>query len=285
MNVEICPQKVAGMLHKRPVDAHKGTMGHALLVAGNKNIAGCAVLAGKACLRSGVGKVTIHSSESNRIVLQTALPEAIFLPYIPFEKRDYQALGIGPGIGTSAYETVMEYFSEWPQPVVADADAIHLIAEHPELIAMVGNRAILTPHPGEMRHLAKGFGLKENELQEAAQQIAEEHQVVIILKGHPSRIFLPHGDVWICPRGNAGMATAGSGDTLTGILTSLLAQGYNLEEASTLGTWLHATAGDRAAQEWGEESMIARDIIQHLPQAFQELNETIKTKEYYKKEI
>ena len=279
MNVEICPQKVSEMLHKRPVDAHKGMMGHALLVAGSKNIAGCAVLAGEACLRSGVGKVSVLSSEENRIILQTSLPEAIFLPDTPSKKEDFQALGIGPGIGTSAYDASKEFFSEWTHPLAVDADAIHIIAEHPELMPELRNRAILTPHVGEMRHLTQGLGQEGENLQEMAQKLATEHQVVIILKGHPSRISLPNGEVWSCPRGNAGMATAGSGDVLTGILTSLLAQGYNLEEAAILGTWLHATAGDCAAREQGEESVIARDILQHLPQAFLELHTIKKTKE------
>lgn len=273
MNKEICLHKVSEMLHQRPVDAHKGTMGHALLVAGKKNISGCAVLAGEACLRSGVGKVSIHSSESNRIIVQTALPEAIFLSEQPLNKQDYQAWGIGPGIGTDATDLAASYFTSWEQPVVVDADAIHILAERPDLLPALASHAILTPHSKEMQHLAQGLCIDKNNLAESSLHTAKTYHLVVVLKGHPSLIFMPSGDVWCCPRGNAGMATAGSGDTLTGILTSLLAQGYRTEEAAILGTWLHATAGDSAAQEWGEECMIARDIAQHLPYAFQELKE------------
>lgn len=277
MEAQLTLNQMVEVFRPRPADAHKGTMGHALIWAGSHGIGGCAILSTEACLRSGAGKVTIDTLECNRMIIQIAVPEAIVTSSHPTDKRHFQAIGIGPGIGTGKAQELEEYLQTSTAPLVIDADAIHLLAEQPGLLRKAEGRCILTPHPAEMQHLQSGGGISEMPQIEAARKLAAEHNIVIVLKGHPSRICLPNGNMLSCPRGNAGMATAGSGDVLTGIVTSLLAQGYNITAAATLGVWLHATAGDLAADELGQESMIARDITSHLPGAFKEITE-------YKKE-
>ena len=275
--LDICSMSL--MLKERPQDAHKGMMGHALLVAGSYGMAGCSTLAAEACLRSGVGKVTLHTTECNRVIVQTAVPEAILrldesevcvqhrLP----ELTAFQSIGIGPGMGLEAKTCLPEYLQSGTQPMVLDADALTLLAEHPQWMRPC--EWILTPHLGEMARLAQGFALQGADMLEKAVQMARDNGCIVVLKGHPTHICLSDGKVLACPRGNAGMATAGSGDVLTGILAGLLAQGYRPEQAACMGVWLHATAGDYAAWELGMECLLARDIVRHLPMAFRALRE------------
>lgn len=286
MNSELTLRQMALLLQKRPHDAHKGTMGHAFLLAGSKGIAGCAILCAEACLRSGAGKLTMFTQEANRIILQTAVPESILLiaedlitdPCM----NGYQSIGIGPGIGTSKtivtfVEKILSESQKLSIPVVLDADALHLLATHPQWASLLTNRAILTPHPGEMRHLIEGFSLNANKMLHSAQELAQRYKITIVFKGHPTFICFPTGKILSCPRGNSGMATAGSGDVLTGVLTGLLAQGYSISHATSLAVWLHATAGDYASLKLQEECMLARDIIQHMPQAFSEVKQIMET--------
>ncbi|MBQ7181905.1 MAG: NAD(P)H-hydrate dehydratase [Bacteroidaceae bacterium] len=277
--------EMGGMLKERPEDAHKGTMGHALLVAGSPGMAGCAVLAAEACLRSGAGKLTLHTQEENRIILQTRLPEAcLFVDRMMPQAtalaqtlNGFQTIGIGPGIGQgplsqallAAYVMHKKYAE---LPMVLDADALRLLAVNTRLAEALHKRCILTPHMGEMQALSRGFNLGTADMQRAAANLAKARGLIVVLKGHPTCIYIPGGEVFACPRGNAGMATAGSGDVLTGLITGLLAQGYAVREAALLGVWLHATAGDLAAQEMGQECMLASDITRHLPGAFRELH-------------
>ncbi len=263
--------EMARIYRVRPADAHKGTMGHALLMAGSSGMAGCAVLAAESCMRSGAGKLTVCTPEANRLVLQISLPEAIVCTDFPLELNKYQSIAIGPGIGTYADKRIqlMRILqSGWP--AVLDADALTLIAQSGEL---PGSGHILTPHAGEMERLAEGLKLRGKTQPEQAQNLAQRSDSIVILKGHPSLVCCPDGTVYSCPRGNAGMATAGSGDVLTGIILGLWAQGYTAHEAALLGTWLHATAGDFAARSLGQECMLAGDITRHLAPAFAELLE------------
>ncbi len=282
MNELIRCDEMARMLRVRPADAHKGTMGHALLAAGSHGMAGCAVLCAEACMRSGVGKATVHTPESNRIILQTAVPEAILLlsqpddshlTTAPQDMSSYQSIGIGPGIGLQASGAVEAYIRQsGALPMVVDADALRILAGREDLMERLRGRAVLTPHPGEMKALADGFGLKGT-METAANGMATRYGVVVVLKGHPTRICMSDGCVRECPRGNAGMASGGSGDVLTGLIAGLLAQGNCPKEAAQLGVWLHATAGDHTATELGQECMLARDITRHLPEAFRELHQ------------
>jgi NAD(P)H-hydrate epimerase len=260
---------MVGMYRERPPEAHKGNMGHALLVAGQTGIAGCALLAAESCMRSGVGKLTVFTPEENRLILQLGLPEAIVDTRFATPTDSFQAIGAGPGMGTD--HTAMERLQNLLQthrPMVLDADALSLIAK---VGFFTASGHIFTPHAREMERLASGMKLEGSSLTEKAVHLATSCHSHVILKGHPSLVCCPDGTIYSFPRGNAGMATAGSGDVLTGILTGLWAQGYTAHETALLGTWLHATAGDFAAQHLGQESMLASDITRHLPMAFAEI--------------
>ena len=284
--VVLTAEMMAEILKTRPATAHKGMIGHALLVAGSPGMAGCAVLAAEACLRSGVGKLTVHTQEENRLILQTAVPEACL--YIgnkagseiiaSLSDEHIKGIGIGPGIGTSSLPVFMtnQYLLKkkfQDAGFVLDADALTIMASRPKMAEACVSEIIMTPHMGEMMRLAKGFGLNTEDLTDAAATLAADYGFTIILKGHPTHIFTRNKEVLACPRGNAGMATAGSGDVLTGLITGLLAQGYSVKEAAMLGVWLHASAGDAAARQLGQECMLARDITRHLPEAFRELHQ------------
>lgn len=266
--MNICQQSITAadlrkILRPRPLQAHKGTMGHALLVAGSKGMAGAAILAAEACLRSGVGKLTVCTEEDNRIILQISIPEAILDLDRNFS-QPYTAAGIGPGLGMNT-ELLNVFMQQVKVPTVYDADALNMLARSPQTLSLLPVNSILTPHPGEALRLV-GSNNVEN-----VSEYAQTHKVYIALKGHPTQVCTPEGNVYILNVGNPGMATAGSGDVLTGIITGLLAQGYTAEEATLMGVWLHGTAGDFAADEMGENGLLARDIIRHLPEAFKTL--------------
>ena len=261
--------------------AHKGQMGNALLIAGSYCMAGAAVLAAKACLRSGVGKLTVSSPRRNIPVIQQAVPEAviktgteetIFAESIDTE--GYNALGIGPGLGQSE-QTAIALIAQLRRtqcPMIADADAINILANHRAWIQQLPKGIILTPHPKEFDRL-EGHSADSYERLTKACNLAERLQGIVILKGHYTAICMADGHVMFNPTGNAGMATAGSGDVLTGIITGLLARGYQPKEACMVGVYLHGLAGDLAAAELGEESLLASDIIQYLPRAFKRLKD------------
>lgn len=267
---------VRPLLRSRSPFAHKGEMGHALIVAGSYGMAGAAILATQACLRAGAGKVSIHTPKRNAVILQTTVPEAvlhldreetIFSEAVPAE--DYQALGIGPGIGTSE-QTCIAMIAQLRRaqcPVVADADVINILSSRKAWLLQVPKGIILTPHPKELDRL-EGQSIDSYERLAKARQLAERLQGYVVLKGHHTAVCMPDGHVAFNTTGNAGMATAGSGDVLTGIITALLARGYSQRDASMLGVYLHGLAGDLAVEDLGEESLIAGDLIRYLPKAF-----------------
>ena len=268
------------LLSRNPF-AHKGQMGSALLIAGSYCMAGAAVLAARACLRSGVGKVTVNSPKRNVSILQTAVPEAIvqkgteetiFAEAVDTE--DFQALGIGPGLGQSE-QTAIALIAQLRRaqcPIVADADALNILANHRAWLQQLPKGIILTPHPKELDRL-EGHAADSYERLTKARNLAERLQGYVIVKGRYTAVCCPDGHILFNPTGNAGMATAGSGDVLTGIITGLLARGYKPEDACTVGVYLHGLAGDLAANELGEESLLAGDIIRYLPRAFKRLKE------------
>ena len=271
--------QVQARLMPRPAFAHKGDMGHALLVAGSRGMAGAAILATRACLRSGVGKVTVHTPGANMLPLQLAVPEAVVqcdaderMVCEAVDTDDYQALAIGPGLGIHEQTAVamVAQLRRTQCPVVADADALNILANHRAWLQQLPKGIILTPHPKEFDRLS-GNSTDSYDRLTKARELARKLQAYIILKGHVSALCLPDGDVWFNSSGNAGMATAGSGDVLTGILLALLARGYSRQDACMVGMYLHGLAGDKAAAVLGEESLIASDIIAHLPEAFEAL--------------
>ena len=272
---------VRQLIQPRSAFAHKGDMGHALLIAGSYGMGGAAVLAAKACLRAGCGKLTVHSPKKNNMVLQISVPEAIIQLdreettfSEPIDTEEYHVVGIGPGIGTSE-QTAIAMISQIRRsqcPIVADADALNMLGTHRSWMQQLPKGMILTPHPKELDRM-EGNCADSYERLVKASNLAERIQGYVILKGHYSALCMPDGHVIFNSTGNAGMATAGSGDVLTGIITGLLARGYKQAEACLLGMYLHGLAGDIAAKELGEESLIASDLIQYLPKAFKRLNE------------
>lgn len=251
------------ILHPRPADGHKGTFGHALLVAGNVGMAGAAILAAEACLRSGVGKLSVRTVEANRPILQMAVPEAILA--LSSDAAEYDAMGIGPGLGRQSSTVLDEFLQTATPPSVFDADALNILSQQRDWLPRLARNSILTPHPGEAVRLIGSSRVED------ASAFAQTHGLIVVLKGHPSHVCAPNGDVYRLDVGNSGMATAGSGDVLTGLVTGLLAQGQSPMESALLGVWLHGTAGDFAARVMGKHCMLARDIIRHLPEAFREM--------------
>jgi NAD(P)H-hydrate epimerase len=266
----------SAMLKTRPRFSHKGTFGHACLIAGKEGMGGAAILASKSCMRSGAGKLTVHTPAANLIPLQISVPEAVLHVErqsaqfsTPFETTTFNALAIGPGIGTD--EVTVRAFSQQLHyhqgPLVLDADALNILGSHPELMNRIPQDAILTPHKKELRGLIGATTSSYEELQ-LTRQLAQRYHIYVIIKGANSAIVTPEGDVIFNITGNPGMATAGSGDVLSGIILSLLAQDYSSLQASLLATYIHGLAGDLAASDLTQESLIASDIIDYLPKAF-----------------
>lgn len=270
---------IADIKKKRLKFSHKGSYGKGLIVAGSYGKIGAAVLAAKAAMRSGVGLLTTHVPRCGYTILQTACPESM----VSVDDHDtlftkapiltgYDSIGIGPGIGTD-HDTVNAFASilkESKKPIVIDADGINILSDNKELISLIPSGSILTPHPKEFERLV-GTWKDDFERLEKLKQFAVKTKNTIVLKGAFTSIASPKGHVYFNPTGNPGMATGGSGDVLTGILTALLAQHYTPLQAAQLGVYLHGMSGDFAAEEKSMEAMIASDLITFLPQAFFEL--------------
>ena len=258
--------------------SYKGTYGHAALIAGSYGMMGAAVLGAKACLKSGVGKLTCFIPECGYTILQTAVPEAMCKvsgeEYITLVKEfeKFDAIGIGPGIGL--YQThapmLKEIFQVSSKPILIDADALNIIAQKKELFTKIPPLSIITPHCKEFERL---FGKTENDFErlQLALQKSKEHNIFIVLKGHFTFISTPEGKGYFNSTGNAGMATAGSGDVLSGIITGLLAQAYTPLQACLMGVYIHGLAGDIAAEQSSQEAIIAEDITACLGAAFKTL--------------
>ena len=273
------------LLPLRRPDANKGTYGKLLLIAGAKNMAGAAVLSGDAALRGGCGLVKILSDEGNRNILQTALPEALFAPWAGEEDLREElewadAVAIGPGLGQSDRNRALlsVVLREWKGPLVMDADALNLIAKDPSLSEWIPQRAVLTPHPGEMSRLSALFAGGKRSVSEvaadpvgAAVSCCEAFGCITVMKGART-VIADSQQVFLNLCGNEGMACGGSGDVLTGIIGSLLAQGADPADAAKAGVLLHAMSGDAAAEKLGTRSMKAGDLVSFLPAVLQTWN-------------
>ena len=262
--------------------AHKGSMGHALIIAGSYGMTGASVLATKACLRAGAGKVTVHTPKRNYNIMQISVPEAVLQmdheeTYFSesVESDEFDSLGIGPGLGhnESSAIALIGQIKRTSCPIVVDADALNILGNHQAWIQQLPQGIILTPHPEEFDRLAGTASNSSYERLMRARELAEHLSGYILLKGHYTALCLPDGHIVFNPTGNSGMATAGSGDVLTGILTGLLARGYKQADACMLGMYLHGLAGDLAVRETGKECLLASDIIRFMPQAFQRLED------------
>ena len=277
----IVDQKILQKLPLRPARSHKGMFGKALCIAGSVNMAGAAYLCAGAAYRSGAGLVRILTPEENRVILQTLLPEAVMTT---FEQNELEALdsilgealswatvaAIGPGLGRKpwAYHMVKLTLQKFHGPLVIDADALNILSEHMEWLEQHEGDVILTPHVGEFSRLT---GVEPRKISEDisgwAAAFAREHHCICILKDAPSAAAMPDGTCYANTTGNSGMSTGGSGDVLTGILTGLLAQKVDPSDAALLGMWLHGRAGDLAAEQEGCYGLMARHLLEYLPQA------------------
>lgn len=277
-------QDVASLLKPRMPFSHKGTYGHGLLVAGSYGMAGAAILGAHAALRSGIGKITVRTPQENVPLLQTTIPEAIVNPdthkqifSLPVDTNPYSAIAIGPGLGQHPDTEIafIEQVRHTHVPLVIDADGLNILGSHKGWIQQIPKGTILTPHPKEFERISVNCIDSYCALHQA-HEMAIRQQFYIILKGRYTAICTPSGHIYFNPTGNAGMATAGSGDVLTGILLALLAEGYAAEEACQLGVYLHGLAGDLAAEKLGQEGLMASDLIHTLPQAFNKLRNISK---------
>lgn len=247
---------------------HKGEKGYLTLIAGSKNMLGAALLSSKAAFKTGCGYVGLISSEKVLTALVSTLPEAIWLGENPttFPAKT-KAIAIGPGLGkTSASLTLLKMTLKANLPLIIDADALNLLAENPALISRIPAGSILTPHLAELNRLI-GTANSPEELLEKQKNFSVKNQVYIIQKGAYSKLTDPEGNVYINSTGNAGMATAGMGDALTGMIGSFLAQGYSPKDAAKNGMYYHGLAGDLAARQNGIRGLITSDLIAFIPQA------------------
>jgi ADP-dependent NAD(P)H-hydrate dehydratase / NAD(P)H-hydrate epimerase len=267
---------VAPLIKTRNIFDHKGNYGHGLLIAGSKGKMGAAVLGARASLRTGIGLITCHTPACGEIIVQVAVPEAM----VKADKSEdcvseiditdsFSAIGVGPGLGTvpESQKALYSLLADCRKPMVIDADALNILSLNKKWLSNLHPGIVLTPHPKEFERLA---GKASNGYERLMKQIefSKKYNCIVVLKGAHTSISTPDGKVVYNSTGNPGMATGGSGDVLTGIILSLLTQGYTCESASVVGVYLHGLAGDIAAEESCYESIIASDIINCIGKAF-----------------
>lgn len=249
--------------------AHKGIRGHAAIFAGSEGMMGAAILATSACMKSGAGKTTAFVPASYFPLIHQTVPEALVSSsdIIPVSLNNFQSIAIGPGLGISHHsKSLLEFAIHSNKPMVIDADALNILAQNKLYQLRPTQNALLTPHHGEWERLFKKCDddfVKIN----TSIEFCKKLNTNMILKGHYSILVTPNF-FFINGTGNSGMAKAGSGDVLTGLLASLLAQGYEIEDAAVIGMYLHGLAGDLAKDQLGEDCMIASDLIHYLSDAF-----------------
>ncbi len=273
----------------RPIDSHKGTFGRVLVIGGAPCMSGAAYFSAKAAYRTGAGLVHILTHIDNRIILQSQLPEAILSTYgnrpdeehntllDAIKKADVIVIGVGLGQSASARSLVALTLANADVPLVIDADALNLIAREPTLLDLASAPIVITPHMMEMARLCDRTApeIAADRLRYAT-EVSEQNALICVLKGHETLVVDGNTDehpVYLNKSGNSGMATGGSGDVLTGIIAALVAQGMEPFEAATLGAYIHGLAGDAAADELGEYSVMASDIIDHISAVIKDCRE------------
>ncbi|MGS0747164.1 NAD(P)H-hydrate dehydratase [Halpernia sp. GG3] len=269
---------VKSIYKKREDFSNKGTFGNSVLIAGSYGKIGAAVLATKASLRSGSGLTFTIAPGCGYAILQSLAPEAMFIKggenhITTIDLPKNAVCGIGPGIGTDkeTSEIVLKFLKIQKKPLVIDADALNIISQNRSTLNSIPENSILTPHPKEFARL---FGESENSYEQAklARKMAATLKIIIILKGHHTKVFTPDQKVFFNNTGNSGMAKGGSGDVLTGILTALLSENYDPVKAAIFGVWLHGKSGDISALQNSKESMSPTDLINNLGKVFNSLN-------------
>lgn len=284
------PAAASSLVRQRDRKGHKGNYGHCLIVAGSTGKTGAAALAANSAVRTGSGLVTLAVPESLNAVLETKTTEAMTLPFADAGRgflgisngdgilaafKGMDAVAIGPGISRQpeTVTLVRRLVAECPLPLVVDADGLNAIAEDVSILDVRKSPAIvLTPHPGEMSRLC-GFAIDRIEADRVgvSRDFAVRHGVYLVLKGAGTVIATPDGEICINGSGNPGMATGGMGDVLTGVIVSLLGQGYSCKDACSLGVFLHGYAADMVAERQGEVGMMASDVQESLPLAYKRL--------------
>jgi len=262
---------------KRKKFAHKGNFGHSLIIAGSKGKTGAAVLAAKGCLHAGAGLVSVFIHKSGLNTVQISVPEAMAVQSnetdyaTGFDQNltKYNSIAIGPGLGQEEQTKIalLELLTNYKKPLILDADALNILSGCENWQTLIPENSILTPHPGEFDRLM-GKSLAALDRLQKQQQLAITTRSVIILKGAFTSICFSTGETWFNTTGNPGMATGGSGDTLTGILCALRSQGYTAENASRLGVYIHGHAADLAAEEYGQTALSAGMLSDFLGKAF-----------------
>ncbi|WP_312076211.1 NAD(P)H-hydrate dehydratase [Chryseobacterium sp.] len=263
--------------------SHKGNHGKAVIVGGSYGKIGAVVLATKSALKTGSGLTFSVAPSCGYIILQTSLPEAMFIEggeksISNIEKVENTVFGIGPGLGTEnlTENALIQFLKNQNEPVVLDADALNIVSKNSDYLNLIPENSIITPHPKEFERL---FGRTENSFErlDLAKLKAEELQIYIVLKDHHTQVITPEGNIFYNITGNSGLAKGGSGDILTGMITSLLAQKYSSEEAVILGVWLHGKAADFAAEKYSKEAMQPTDVINEIGNVFLQLNKKATT--------
>jgi len=269
------------ILKPRAKFSHKGTYGHCLLVAGSYGKMGAAILAARSLLRSGAGLLTLCIPKCGYEIMQTSVPEAMTLvhgnDYVEVSQLDlknYESIGIGPGLSTEPIaQKSMKYLLEISKkPLVLDADGLNIVANHKDLLTLIPDNSILTPHPKEFERLTHYVSNSFDRL-EVQKEFSKKHNLIVVLKGAHTSITTPSGEIYFNSTGNNGLAKGGSGDMLTGLITGFLAQGYTPLESALMGVYIHGDAADIAKSEKGEMAMIPSDVIDCLSTAFKNLTE------------
>lgn len=290
--IQITDKFLRPLLLYRNNDSHKYNYGHALLVCGCERMPGAAVLATGAALKSGCGLVSLHSTATAVSAAMASNPSAMLsrdsgecFSKVPENLNRYDAIGVGPGLGreectVEALKELLSQAKKESKTMVLDADALNIIAEHPDLLTMVPAGSVLTPHSGELRRLSRaiessvhgevGASSDSPSLDDAAMRLAERLGCVVVSKGWHTKVFVPTDSINVFENttGNAGLAKGGSGDVLTGLITGLIARGYKAADAALLGVWLHGYAGDCLTKDFTAEAWNSQDLLPRLYEGF-----------------
>ncbi len=267
-------------IHLRDNFSYKNELGHALLIAGSTGMMGAAILSSRACMRAGVGLLTTHVPHDKEQVIYSAIPESLVsidrstIMFTEFpDLKKFSAVAVGPGIGkrTNSNRALCDLIvAAKDKPLVIDADAINILSENVSFLDKLSENTVLTPHEGEFKRLVGNW---ENDIEKLDKSItfSKRYNITLVLKGHNTAVILPNGECHFNSTGNSGMATAGCGDALTGIILSLLAQGLNPVNAAIASVFIHGLAGDLAAEKYGKEGMITSDLIENIGKAIKQI--------------
>lgn len=280
---KLSKEQISKLLPKRPKDAHKGTFGKVLIIAGSKNYPGAAYLACAAAYRVGVGLISLATDETTKIIISKKIPEVTFLLHSEIYGKlpEYNVLLLGPGLGLEKKtgKFVKQLLTKrLPKTVVIDGDGLNILAKMDRWWEMLSGEVVLTPHPGEMSRLT-GMSIDDiqKDREDIARRFSKKWNQVVVLKGANSVIVSPAGEVRVSPFANPALATAGTGDVLSGIIAGFIAQGLKLFDAACCGVYIHAMAGELISKKIGDAGMLASDLLLLLPKTMQNLKKNYST--------